>query len=281
MDSGKNPIYGQSNQPNLIPPLEVVYPLDPITELQLCSSIYIKQEFEFLEKCCRCETPNRYLIFGNSPQGSKFLFKCREKSGCFMRNCCPANMKEFDMEINHIVFDLQMNSVNEFASFYKPCTISCFCFCMPEIFLTLKNGNILIGSIKQVYTLYNPEFEIYNSQKKLIFICTASCCQCGIFCRNYVCGEFSEAVFDIIDPKTQKIVGQFRKKMTQNLEELLSKVDNYELIFPMGINGYDKLLLTSLALMIDYQYFEIEIRKSSKLDKFCDCCCECCCKMCF
>ena len=88
-------------------------------------------------------------------------------------------------------------------------------------------------------------------------------------------------MFDIIDPKTQKIVGQFRKKMTQNLEELLSKVDNYELIFPMGINGYDKLLLTSLALMIDYQYFEIEIRKSSKLDKFCDCCCECCCKMCF
>ena len=189
-------------------------------------------------------------------------------------------MREFGLEINHIIFNSQINMGNEFATFYKPCTFFCFCFCRPEIFLTLKNGNLLIGSIKQDYTLCDPKFEIYNSQKQLIFICTASFCQCGIFCRDYIWGKFSEAVFNIIEPKNQKIVGIFTKKKAQNFEELISKADSYELIFPIGINGYDKLLLTSLALMIEYQYFEIEVRKSSKLDKCCDCFAEWCCKIC-
>ena len=74
-----------------------------MAELAMSTGVLIRQEAQFLEQITGCESPNRYFVFSQSPQGGmKLLFKCKEQSGCCMRNCCPANSREFNMLIKHV-----------------------------------------------------------------------------------------------------------------------------------------------------------------------------------
>lgn len=74
-----------------------------MTELALSTGVLIRQEAQVLEQITGCESPNRYYVFSQSPQGGmKLLFKCKEYSECCMRNCCPASTREINMVIKHI-----------------------------------------------------------------------------------------------------------------------------------------------------------------------------------
>ena len=151
-----------------------------------------------------------------------------------------------------------------YTNFFKPCTFSCLCFCRPEIFLTLKYGNKLIGSVKHIWTLCSPEFEVYNSKKSyylyaLLLVVNAVFYVKEIYVENL---QKLYLILQLQKLKTLQVVSQ--KKGVSSFEELISKADSFELIFPSGISGYDKLLLTSLALMIDYQYFEIKNESKNK-----------------
>ena len=42
----------------------------------------------------------------------------------------------------------------------------------------------------------------------------------------------------------------------QSFSEVVTDADSYQVSFPAGATAEDKLLLISLGLMIDYQYFE-------------------------
>ena len=246
--------------------VQYIYVQDPITEIGNCTGVLIRQEPDLLEKFTGCEKSNRYHVFGQSPQGFKYLFKCKEKSECCMRNFCPSNLREFDMDIIHVVNPHQMysNFSKSFANAYKPFKISICCLCRPEMILSLNDGNLKLGTIKQIWTICSPEFEIYDAKEQLRFLVTADCCQCGLKCANNWIGKSYEVLFDIVSLENGKVVGNIIKKVAEEAE-YITDADSYQVNFPINSAPYDKLLLTSLALMIDYQYFEVtESNKSSR-----------------
>ncbi len=238
--------------------LEYVYVLDPMTELNNCTGVFIKQQAELFEAITGCETANRYLVFGQSPEGFKLLFKCRERSDWFMRNCCPSNLREFNMEIEHItpspINPMEPPILSTFANAIKPFKCTMWCLCRPELFLTLGEGEI--GNVKHVFTCFDPLFEVYDENKQLKYLVTADCCQCGLLCANNVCGKMSEAHFNILNPGSNQEVGRIIKQTASSFSEMVTDADSYQIIFPADANAKDKLLLLSLGLMIDYQFFE-------------------------
>ena len=92
--------------------------------------VLIRQEAKFLEQITGCESPKRYYAFSQSPQaGMKLLFKCKEYGECCMRNCCPANNREFNMAIKHLATanDMNENFSSPFVDVRKPCKCTWFC----------------------------------------------------------------------------------------------------------------------------------------------------------
>lgn len=63
---------------------------DPLEELKNAKEAIIKQKIEIFEILTGCETANRYYVYVKDPNsGDKnVIFKCKEQSGCCMRNCC-------------------------------------------------------------------------------------------------------------------------------------------------------------------------------------------------
>ena len=270
--------YGpMNNPPDFLPPennmypapnfpgMQFVYVLDPLTELTNCTGVEIKQQPEFFEMITGCETSNRYHVFGQSPQGFKYLFKCNEKSGFFMRNCCPSNMRQFDMNIVHITSgnpgapELSKN----FARLFKPFMCTIFCLCRPEMHVTLIDGNKQIGYIRHICTLCDPEFHIYDEKGQIKYIVSADCCQCGLLCANNFFGKLSEVRFNIYVPGNHQAIGYIWKKPA-NLSEMVTDADSYQVNFPQVATPNDKLVIIALALMIDYQFFETTSSDNSR-----------------
>ena len=104
-------------------------------------SILIRQEPEFLEAILGCEEPNVYHVFGHSPYGYKYLFKCFEQSECCERLCCPSGKREFNMDIIHCnsYEQLGMGYNEPFANFHKPFMCAVGCCCRPEITVSINS----------------------------------------------------------------------------------------------------------------------------------------------
>lgn len=236
--------------------IQLVYVEDPLSELNNCTEVVIKQQPEFFEMITGCETANRYHVFGVTPQGMKYLFKCMERSDWCMRACCPSNIREFNMEIYHIVNGgIQINS-KKFANAFKPLKCSCFCCNRPEILVNMGEESTLVGRIKHKFSCFDPEFEVFESNGNLKYFVHADCCQCGLLCSNNICGKFSTAVFNIYSVGTNSLVATISKMSAQSYSEVVTDADSYKVTFPSDASPNDKILLIVLGLMIDYQYFE-------------------------
>ena len=236
-----------------------IYVPDPMEELKNCTGVLIRQQPEYYEAITGCETANRYHVFGQTPQGMKYLFKCREISGFCMRNCCPSNQREFNMDIIHIASQDQMSPsfTKRFANAFKPFKCPICCICRPEMFLTINEDSKYVGKVKHVCTFLDPQFDIYDSENRLKYIVDADCCQCGLCCANNLCGKLSQAVFNIYNGTGNNPVGTIIKKPA-NMAEMFTDADSYQVNFPADANEYDKFLMIALGLMIDYQYFETD-----------------------
>ena len=233
---------------------QYVYVQDPMAELANCTGVLIRQQPEFFEAITGCESPNRYHVFGESPQGLKYLFKCAEKSGCCMRYFCPSNFREFDMEICHVLNVGQQMSKN-FANIYKPFRCTCFCCNRPEIHLSLGEEKTLVGKIVHQFTCCDPLFDIERNGE-IKYSVHADCCQCGLLCSKNIFGKFSDASFEILDNQTKTQVGSITKMSAQSYSEMVTDADSYKIGFPPQASPEEKLLLIALGLMIDYQFFE-------------------------
>lgn len=264
-----NIIPQQITNPSPLGGIEFVYVEDPMLELANCTSVIIKQEPEFFEAITGCETANRYHIFGKSPMGFKYLFKCKEKSSCFMRNFCPSGQRAFDMEITHINSANMINPefIKSFANAFKPLKCTICCFCRPELNVVLNEGNGIIGSVKSVFSFCDPNFEVFDENKKLRFIVTANCCQTGLLCANKFFGKMSEVDFNILNPENvNQIIGKIIKK-SASFSEMVTDADSYIINFPTIANTKEKLLIIALGLLIDYQYFETDSSDEKKKRK--------------
>ena len=235
----------------------IVFVQDPMSELNNCTGVIIRQQPELFEAITGCETANRYHVYGQTSQGLKYLFKCMERSDYCMRACCPSSVREFNMEIYHIL-NLGQQASKLFANALKPYMIPCFCCCRPEMTLLLGEQKEVVGKIINLFTCCDPEFEVYDKNGNVKFRVHADCCQCGLMCANNICGKFSSANFDIYDGTLTNKVGNISKMPAQSYTEMVTDADSYQVSFPAQASAHDKLLLIALGLMIDYQYFETD-----------------------
>ena len=154
--------------------MQFVYVQDPMAELASCPSLLIKQEPEFLENFTGCEMPNIYHVFGNSPLGFRYLFKCMEKSNCCSRKFCNSTQRPLDLDIIHCnsLDQLGMNYTTPFATMQKPFMCTCYCICRPEINVVLNSTGKAIGKVKHICTVCDPTFEVYSATSGLKYIVT-------------------------------------------------------------------------------------------------------------
>jgi len=245
--------------PPLFGNIQYVYVPDPMVELANSTSVQIRQEVQLFEQISGCESPNRYYVFSQSPQGGmKLLFKCKEYSECCQRNCCPADAREFNMYIKHIAnaSNLDENFSNNFINVNKPFKCTCCCLERPEMLVNFAQNNSPLGRIKQLFTCCDPEFNVYDNTGNKKYFITADCCQCGLCCKNNVCGKMSEVIFNIYPSgNISSPCGSIIKKPA-NFAELITSADSYQVNFPVDATPNDKMMLIIAGLMIDYQYFE-------------------------
>ena len=261
MNTKQNQNYGKLANANYNPIT------NPLAELASCVGILIKQQPEFFEAVTGCETANIYHVYGSSPNGFNFLFKCKEKSGWCMRHCCRSTSRGFDMDISYIPSGNPMDPIaTDFALADRSCNLACCCLCRPEMIITIKGTKEIVGRVRHIFTICNPEFHVFNSNNELVYIVTASCCQCGLMCANNFCGKFSECLFEIYGPEKKEPIGKILKQ-SASPSEMMTDADSYEVNFPLNATEYDKLLLTALGLLIDYQYFEIDNKDDKKKEK--------------
>lgn len=257
---------GDYNQTNPCPfgGMQFVYVQDPISELASCPSILIRQEPEFLEAMTGCETPNIYHVFGNSPYGFRYLFKCLEKSECCERMFCPSKQREFNMDIIHCtsIDQLGLGYDVPFANMQKPFMCTMMCCCRPEITITLNGTNSLVGKSVHIFTCCDPTFELYTAKGQLKYIVSADCCQCILLCPGMI-GKTYQGEFDIIDAVSNQAVGKIIKEPA-SFAEMVTDADSYTVNFPINANAYDKLMLMGLTIMADYQYFETNANNNNK-----------------
>lgn len=72
------------------------YLTDYLLALRNAKSAFIKQKVELLEMLTGCETKNRYSVYLRFENGvNALLFKCKEESSWFSRNCLSYNYLNF------------------------------------------------------------------------------------------------------------------------------------------------------------------------------------------
>lgn len=68
--------------------LNAFYTFDILSSLESAEGAFIKQKIEIFEMLSGCETKNAYYVFLRFANNEyAYIFKCKEKSGWFARNC--------------------------------------------------------------------------------------------------------------------------------------------------------------------------------------------------
>ena len=228
---------------------------DPISEIENCSGILIKQYSDKYEFINGCESCNKYYIFGISNDNYKYLFKCEENINCCMNYFCPISNKKINMDLIHKSSKTSSTEI-KIGNILKPYKCTCCCIGRPEILLNIESE--IIGNIKEDFSCIDNSYKVFNIKNQSKYIVKANCCQCGLLCSNSICGKKYDVNFSIMDYKTEEILGTITK---QNIGDKKNMEESYEIKFPRYANSNDKLLLTALGVILDYQYFEIDPRQ--------------------
>lgn len=219
--------------------------------------LIVQQESDIVEAVIGCQQPNNYHVYGRLPNGEvSYLFKFREYSGCAMRVLCPVNCRQFNMKMKAVASyenKYDNNFSNSILNIDKNFKIPCFCLIRPDMKVELIQDKTRLGTVEQTFSFCDPSFTVYNGNDEKVKFITADCCQCGLICRNNSLGKTDDAHFFIYNPKDMtKPIGDICKKT----ESIFSIADSYSIIYPVKIPPEEKILLTIVAIMIDYQFFE-------------------------
>ena len=75
-----------------------------LQEIMEAKEVVVEQKIELMEVLTGCETPNRYNVYLlDRTKQKKFLFKCKEESNWFCRNCLPSSYRSFYLKMTHII----------------------------------------------------------------------------------------------------------------------------------------------------------------------------------
>ena len=250
---------------------------DFLNELLKANEVIIEQKLELMEALTGCETPNRYNVFFiDKDRQKKFLFKCKEDSNWFCRNCVPSNSRSFYMKMQHIISSNKSTDYKQtIAEFERPFMFTCFCCCRPQmdgyfkgedaIDVTGKNlisQNLKFGeNMGKVIEPFScgPTLLIYGNDGKIKWKIYGEYCQCGFFARDISVGKCYEVDFWIYendaDISSTKPVGNIHK-VFKGLSELVTDSDAFILTFPKKAKAIERIMLIASVIMLDYRFYE-------------------------
>ncbi|CAK70028.1 unnamed protein product (macronuclear) [Paramecium tetraurelia] len=226
--------------------------------LSRCPSVFIKQRPDYLETLGVCEKKNAYFVYQSDSMGNKPdfkqqapIFKCKEESSCWQRNCLPGACRAFDLKVKQYNERQDTNTVFRMSREFR-CT--CLCFERPEMEVQLSNG-VKIGTINYPFMFCDKGVDILDENNQIVYTIRGSCCQWP-FLVNLPCETCQRARFDIMDSQGQKISELWKE--SAGFCNALCDVDatNFRLLFPMQASSRQKALLLAAALFIDFNYFE-------------------------
>ena len=252
-------------------------------ELLKNQEVVIEQKIELLEILSGCETANRYNVYLlDKEKQKKFLFKCKEESSWFCRNCLPSDSRSFILKMIHIKNSNKENDYKKtIATFERPFKCTCFCCFRPEMFATftneknvnklqndisndnnnnndIQNGSFHLGRVIENFSC-NSLLDIFGENGKARWKIYGEYCQCGFCCRHVSVGKCYEVDFWIYDANsdihTSRPVGNIHK-VFKGLSELITDSDAFILTFPKKATALERLMLIGSVIMIDYRYYE-------------------------
>lgn len=244
--------------PMIDTPQNFVYIQDPFTEIAQSYGAIIRQQPSLLEAVTGCVTQNRFHVFLQTPYGTKYAFKCNERSETCARCCCSASARPLKIIMRHVLsfeeYDTDLSKI--FINIDKPFQCACCCLCRPFMEVSLTDNGQKLGHIREPCTCCDIETEVYDPRGQLRYQIHGDCCQIGLCCGSCV-KKLSNIHFEII--QNGSIVGSI-KKLSANIGEFFTKADSFQVTFPANATPEDKFLLIIASLMIDYQNFEKEER---------------------
>ena len=220
------------------------------------AELIVQQESDIVETVIGCRQPNNYHVYGRLPDGElSYLYKIREYSSCAMRILCPFDCRGFNMKMKLVTSyenKCDNNFTNSLMQLEKNCKIPFLCLIRPDIIVNLIKEDTYIGCVEQSFSCCDPSFLVYNEKNEKVKYIEADCCQCGFICRNTSLGKTDNVHFLIYDQKDKsKPIGDIFKKS----KSTFSIADSYSVTYPVKIPPEEKILLSFVAIMIDYQYF--------------------------
>lgn len=134
--------------------------------------MFIKQKLEVLEVVTGCETPNLYKVYAADANGERVgkqkpIFKCKEKSECCQRICCPGNCRAFKMKVKNYQKKMGDDDKNLFMIFSRPFKCTCFCLNRPHM-------DVMVSDAAQEHQEVKPSHYI----GRLVNECM--CCDVGV-----------------------------------------------------------------------------------------------------
>ena len=248
---------------------------DALSELMKAKDVIIEQKIELMEALTGCETPNRYNVFLiDKFRQKKYLFKCKEESNWFCRNCVPSSNRSFYLKMHHIISSNKNTDYKQtIADFERSFMCTCFCCCRPKMDGFFKAEDIdesnrknnqgmevreNMGKVVEPFSC-GPTLVVYGNDGKMKWKVYGEYCQCGFWARDISVGKCYEVDFWIYDCEDEnpdkKPVGNIHK-VFKGLSELVTDSDAFILTFPKKANAIDRLMLIGAVIMIDYRFYE-------------------------
>jgi hypothetical protein len=208
-----------------------------------------------------CEQGNTYNIFPLGKDGDKKgkkLFKAKEKSSCFSKQCLTGDCRPFKLEVK-LSDDNESLDGEHFLRLDRPCQCTVLCWNRPElnVYYVEDGKDEFIGKIVNPFLCCacNLINEIYDKHGNKKFVVDGSCCQLGLWCKGYPCSACETIDFDLKNP-TGEVISNIKKKSPGCLKAAFSDADNFAIHFPKGATSEDKALIMAATLFMDYRYFE-------------------------
>ncbi len=240
---------------------------DAQAELLEANEVIIEQKIELMEVLTGCETPNRYNVYlVDKNKQKKYLFKCKEESNWFCRNCLPSSGRSFSLRMIHIISSNKKTDYKKtIADFDRDFTFLCCCRPRMQAYYKGEPGDNAkdkkrqpMGKVLEPCGIA-PQLLIYAPNGTVKYKIYGEYCQCGFWARDLSVGKCYEVDFWIYegnaDVSKSKPVGNVHK-VFKGLSELVTDCDAFILTFPKKAKAVDRILLIGSVIMLDYRFYE-------------------------
>lgn len=225
--------------------------LDGPTLLSGLSHIRIREKIRLSQILFGWERPNVYQIEDFHGQEGHPLIFANEESSCCERQCCPAGVRGWEM-------DISLNGGHQgaipYLRFRKPTACACCCSCRPVLEVHDMQHNFIAGTIENPCECCGMRYIIKDNTGTPVLEVHGSCCQPG-FCCRCPCDPCRHIEFDVKDIHSGEVVGCIRKTWGGFVRDIVSDSGLFEVEFGKVAHPQFKGLLIACALFISEEYF--------------------------